>query len=40
MSVKTAVLKTDYTSQDIAEWIAVLLETQFDPTHGYTKAKD
>lgn len=38
MSVKIAVLKTDYSSQDIAEWSVVLLETQFDPIHGHTEA--
>lgn len=38
MSVKTAVLKTDCASQDIAECRAILLKTQFDPIHGHTEA--
>lgn len=39
MSVKIAVLKTDYASQDIGEWRAVLLETLlFDSIHGHTEA--
>lgn len=38
MSVKIAVLKTGYASQDIAEWSDVLVGTQFDPIHGHTEA--
>lgn len=38
MSVKIAVLKTDYASQDVAEWSDILVETQFDPIHRHTKA--
>ena len=38
MSEKIAMLKTDYASQDTAEWSAVLLETPFDIIHGHTKA--